>query len=590
MDSVWDDYPDADPMNFELGSKRSLWRKSYSALLTFLGILVITTIFYFYAPRLGISNSRPVDIITPHPEIQVDAATFIGTSSGGVDGFFGIPFAKPPTGDLRFRHPEPYGLYSGTIDATKSGPSCTQLRPKVVIPEGLSIPATSYAGGIHAVDDDSEDCLTLDVIKPAFVDPDVRLPVAVWFFGGGFQFGGTIKNNGIPVVSRSLELGEPIIFVVMNYRLNAFGFLASQEVKDAGIGNLGLHDQREALRWVQRHIGSFGGDPTKVTIWGQSAGAMSVSLQLVANEGDPEGLFRGAIMQSGAPLPIGDVTLGQKHYDDLVLRTSCLHTDDTLDCLRRTPYETLRTAIEASMGIFDYTSMALSWIPRPDGAFIASSPVDMIQDGRVARVPVINGVVNDEATLFTLSLGGIKTESELVRYLRHFHLPNATEEEMVRLLELYPYDPTQGSPYGTGEANQVTAQWKRLSSIQGDLVFQAPRRMLLRNLSPRQNTWSYLSRQLDGFPDLGTAHSSDLADIFGGGVMADYFIRFINTLDPNGSSSPRAQVEWPTYDTENLRLLTFLPDYNEPSVIVTDDNFRKEQIELFVEMAKRYRM
>ena len=72
--------------------------------------------------------------------------------------------------------------------------------------------------------------------------------------------------------------------------------------------------------------------------------------------------------------------------------------------------------------------------------------------------------------------------------------------------------------------------------------------------------------------------------------MADYFIRFINTLDPNGSSSPRAQVEWPTYDTENLRLLTFLPDYNEPSVIVTDDNFRKEQIELFVEMAKRYRM
>lgn len=82
---------------------------------------------------------------------------------------------------------------------------------------------------------------------------------------------------------------------------------------------------------------------------------MSVSLQLVANAGDPEGLFRGAIMQSGAPLPVGDVTLGQKHYNDLVLRTSCLHTDDTLDCLRHTPYETLKAAIGASMGIFDYT-------------------------------------------------------------------------------------------------------------------------------------------------------------------------------------------------------------------------------------------
>jgi len=165
------------------------------------------------------------------------------------------------------------------------------------------------------------------------------------------------------------------------------------------------------------------------------------------------------------------------------------------------------------------------------------------------------GVVNDEATLFTLSLGGIRcvarwgsvvwafnwrfrTESELRRYLQHFHLPDATEEEVDKLLELYPdgtfrrartarpsqcrfVDPAQGSPYGTGGANQVTPQWKRLSSIQGDLVFQAPRRMFLKSLSPGQNTWSYckpciafiqdrivdhnlVSKLLDGFPDLGT--------------------------------------------------------------------------------------
>jgi carboxylesterase type B len=118
---------------------------------------------------------------------------------------------------------------------------------------------------------------------------------------------------------------------------------------------------------------------------------------------------------------------------------------------------------------------------------------------------------------------------------------------------------------------------------------------------------------LDGFPDLGTvspssdplrfsepgtyeivrpfqAHSSDLASVFGGGVMADYFIRFINTLDPNGSSSSRAQVEWPRYDPERPQLLTFLPEYKEPSVVVTDDDFRKEQLEWFAGMAKRYRM
>lgn len=589
VDSWDDDYLDF--IDFELESRGSLWTKAYNALLILLGAIALVAVFYFGVLQLVFGGLRLTDVpAAPHPEIQLDAATFVGMPYGDVDGFFGIPFAKPPTGNLRFRHPEPYGQYSGMIDATKSGPSCTQLRPKVVIPDGLSPPAISYTSGIHAVDDDSEDCLTLDIIKPAVIGPDVKLPVAVWFFGGGFQFGGTAKTNGIPVVLRSLELGEPIIFVVMNYRLNAFGFLASQEVKDAGIGNLGLHDQRAALRWVQEHIGSFGGDPTKVTIWGQSAGAMSVSLQLVANEGNPEGLFRGAIMQSGAPLPMGGVTLGQKHYDDLVIRTSCLHVEDTLDCLRHAPYETLKAAIGTSMGIFDYTSMALSWIPRPDGTFIQSSPVDMLQDGRVARVPVINGVVNDEATLFTLSLSGIRTESELRRYLQHFHLPDATEEEVDRLLELYPDDPAQGSPYGTGEANQVTPQWKRLSSIQGDLVFQAPRRMFLKSLSPGQNTWSYLSKLFDGFPDLGTAHSSDLVNVFGGGIMADYFIRFINTLDPNGSSSPRAQVKWPRYDTEQPRLLTFLPEYEDPSVIVTDDDFRNEQTEFFVGLAGRYRM
>jgi hypothetical protein len=105
-------------------------------------------------------------------------------------------------------------------------------------------------------------------------------------------------------------------------------------------------------------------DPSNLSFdaqrWGQSAGAMSVSLQLVANGGDTEGLFRGAIMQSGAPLPMGDVTLAQKHYNDLVLRTSCLHAEDTLDCLRHTPYETLKAATDASMGIFDYTVRALA--------------------------------------------------------------------------------------------------------------------------------------------------------------------------------------------------------------------------------------
>lgn len=195
-------------------------------------------------------------------------------------------------------------------------------------------------------------------------------------------------------------------------RSPAFGFLASQEVKDAGVGNLGLQDrkklsivlstsgssseflniscytsEREALRWVQKYIGAFGGDPTKVTMfvqllpyhqprfhtciqiltifcftpcslpsysWGESAGAISVALHMLTNGGDTEGLFRGAFMESGSPIPVGDITGGQPYYDDLVERTGCSGSSDTLECLRGVEYQTLLDAVNQSPSIFSY--------------------------------------------------------------------------------------------------------------------------------------------------------------------------------------------------------------------------------------------
>lgn len=148
------------------------------------------------------------------------------------------------------------------------------------------------------------DCLTLDVLRPAGATPDDKLPVLVWIYGGGFTAGGSAdpRYNTSYLVNASVVIGKPIIAVSINYRVAGWGFLSSKEVSEAGASNIGLFDQRLALRWIQENIASFGGDPDAVTIMGESAGAFSVGYHLVGFDGRHDGLFRGAIMQSGNAL------------------------------------------------------------------------------------------------------------------------------------------------------------------------------------------------------------------------------------------------------------------------------------------------
>lgn len=151
------------------------------------------------------------------------------------------------------------------------------------------------------------DCLTLDIVRPAAVQPGpVRplLPVFVWIYGGGFTAGGSADSryNTSYLVNASISIQKPIIAVSINYRLGAWGFLSSKEVQAESSSNAGLYDQRLALRWIQENIPAFGGDPNAITIAGESAGAFSVGYHLVGFDGDNEGLFRGAILQSGTAL------------------------------------------------------------------------------------------------------------------------------------------------------------------------------------------------------------------------------------------------------------------------------------------------
>jgi len=382
------------------------------------------------------------------------------------------------------------------------------------------------------------------------------------------------------VIARSIALNQPIIFVSMNYRVSAWGFLASQEVKDAGVGNLGLQDQRLAFQWIQKYVTNFGGDPTRVTIWGESAGAISVALQMLTNGGNPAGLFRGAFMQSGSPTPVGDITNGQPDYDALVQNAGCAGSSDTLDCLRNVPAATLQTAIDKSPSIFSNTTLNLAWQPRADGVFLTANPQQLVLQGSVANVPFVTGDNDDEGTLFTLPLLGITTNAQTQAYLQQNYLPTANASVIQQVSAAYPDDITQGSPFDTGLFNAITPQFKRLAAFQGDIAFQAPRRFFIGERASKQPIFSFLNKRLKAVPILGTFHASDLLQTFGAGELQDYLIHFVNNLNPNsGSILPN----WPQYSTTSKELLTLL-DGLIP-IVITSDTFRQNAINLLTQLS-----
>ncbi|KAL4263269.1 Carboxylic ester hydrolase [Pleurotus pulmonarius] len=513
--------------------------------------------------------------------VTLDSATFTGATSGRVTKFLGIPYAQPPTGDRRFRLPEPISPYTGTVRATAFGPSCPQHKVRLTLPVGLASDAVDLIvnTAYKAVFPDSEDCLSINVVVPSSATPTSKLPVAVWIYGGAFELGSASLYDGGPIVERSIQLGEPVIYVSMNYRLSAFGFLASQEVKDAGVGNLGLQDQREALRWIQKYISSFGGDPAKVTIWGESAGAISVALHMVANNGDNEGLFRGAFMQSGSPFPSGDISGGQKYYDVIVAETGCSTAPDTLACLRSLPYSVLKTASDNSPVFLDHQALALAWLPRADGTFLTDHPQKLVQAGKVANVPFVTGDCDDEGTLFSLSTLNISTAAQFRTYIKTFFMPQSTNTELDQVLAFYPSDLTKGSPFNTGILNALSPQFKRIAAFQGDFIFQAPRRFFLQQRSGKQNTWAYLSKRYKTSPFLGAFHATDILNVYLGGELGDYLINFVNNLDPNG---PGRGIPWPKYTTSSPNFVTF--NDNLFPVTITQDTFRKDAIDFLTEV------
>ncbi|CAK7270590.1 hypothetical protein SEPCBS57363_004176 [Sporothrix epigloea] len=500
--------------------------------------------------------------------------TVIGTSSDGVETYNAIPFAEPPTGDLRLKPPVKKTTSFGVLDGTGPAASCPQFVENTdgsFLDQVISTLADSPF--IQTITKQSEDCLTVDVSRPAGTTPEDNLPVLFWIFGGGFELGGTNVYDGSSLVADSISLGKPIVFVAVNYRVGGFGFLPGAEILADGASNLGLLDQRLGLEWTADNIGYFGGDSSKVTIWGESAGAISVLDQMAMYDGDNtyngNALFRGAIMDSGSITPADpvDCPKGQAIYNQVVSKAGCADSADTLACLRSADYTTFLNAVNSVPGILSYSSLALSYLPRPDGNVLTDSPDVLIGSNKYAAVPMIVGDQEDEGTFFALFQSNITNTDQIVQYLSTYYFNSATTDQLQALVDTYPDDLSSGSPFNTLLLNDIYPEFKRLAAILGDLAFTLTRRVFLtaaNEVNPSVPSWSYLASYDYGTAVLGTFHASDLLQVFYGILpnvasqdIHSYYLNFVYNLDPNsasgGTSSTDSQVSlnWPQWGVDN---------------------------------------
>ncbi|KAL5344006.1 Alpha/Beta hydrolase protein [Aspergillus crustosus] len=538
------------------------------------------------------------------PTAHVRNGTYNGVQNThyNQDLFLGIPYAQQPVGDLRFALPASLNeTWNGERDAKAYGDICV----------GYGTDSIWYP--------QSEACLTLNVIRDTSVEEGSDLPVGVWIHGGGFTQGSGAdeRYNMSAIVGNAHRIGKPFIAVTLNYRLSAWGFLSSNETYAAGVTNLGLRDQRLALHWIQENIAAFGGDPSKVTIWGESAGGMSVGAQLRAYGGRDDGLFRGAIMQSGGSiLRSGNATENQEAYDEIVSKVGCSRTKDTLQCLRTVPFETLNALFNGTDGTSAYPFSS----PVVDGDLLPDLGSVQLDNHAFVKVPILAGTNTDEGTSFGPT--GINTTKEWSDYLRingtsgYIYSPPQIKD----ILNLYPDIPSEGIPAFLGPARIPSQglQWRRTSAYAGDFLMHAPRRRQCEawaesgipaycyRFNTRGNDVEYIG---------GVSHFTEVAFVFNniaalgyhygapfGNLTTEEFGRysglsrrvagswagFIHDLDPNvpfsggsngthGQEKGHGQVVWKQYDLENPLDLVF--DANVTGYAALEqDTWRKEGI------------
>lgn len=480
------------------------------------------------------SPCPPAPVAPEAGVVSTDAGAVRGAKKTGVLAWKGVPFARPPVGELRWRMPEPPLCWEGVREASSFPPPCLQRDFQVGQP-------TADAPVIG-----DEDCLYLNVWAPDA--PDAPRPVMVFIHGGG-NVGGASSNQafGVPIFDgQGLVARTGAVLVTIQYRLGPLGFLSLPELPvgpEGGAGNLGILDQVEALRWVQRNIALFGGDPDDVMIFGESAGSVDTCALLASPLA--AGLFHRALMQSGGCVaaPLAKSRASGEEYAAAV---GCADPADRLACLAGLSPDALLGAVEHPFtgGIAGGSGFG----PTIDGWVLLDDPQAVIEAGDHNHVPVVVGANADE-TQITIPVGTV-TPAMVKAALNVFPEPFATQ-----LAALYPPGATPA---------QAREAWIRATT---DAQFLCPARRAARALRQTQTepVWRYHFTHTAPpkfGAENGAFHGLELMYLFGsvqqlfGGIVATpaddgvvalmqgAWARFAETGDPNGEDLPA----WPPYE------------------------------------------
>ena len=487
--------------------------------------LALAAAFFVAAVAATDTNSAPT--------VTIAQGSLAGASNGTVVEYLGIPFAAPPIGENRWRSPQPASRWSGVRKADRFAASCFQD----LTPKGFGPWTPEYV----VQDLASEDCLYLNVWAPSAKAQ--KLPVLMWFYGGAFTSG----SGSVPVYNGAALAARGMLVVNANYRLGALGFMAHPELTKEGggsSGNYAIEDMVAALQWVKANIAAFGGDPSQVTIAGQSAGAAAVH-NLVASP-LAKGLFIRAIAQSGSGMGIGSAPLGaaEKTGMQLMAKTGTKSVAE----MRRLSPEAIGVAAKGTPGD---RSTALRFGPIVDGRIIPQDPsgagLPPVND-----TPILTGMTADEGS--SGDNYGVSTPTALRSSIERSFGGLASEAK-----EFY-------AATSDKEAGEISKAVGRDRGIASAYVWA-----LDRSRNGRSPIYFYLFTHPEPGPDAakyGAFHSSEIPYVFQtldkspgrpftasdhmlSETMASYWTNFVRTGNPNGPRLPK----WPAFAPQDPELL-----------------------------------
>ena len=486
--------------------------------------------------------------------VPTDKGPVRGIETAAGTQYLGIPYAAPPVGALRWQPPQPAARWHGPLGATQFANHCPQ-------------PASPF--GFAST---TEDCLYLNVFTPNKArDKDKlhkHIPVMVWLHGGGLLVGESDDYDPSRLV------GQGVIVVTINYRLGFLGFLTHPALtaESGTSGNYGLMDQQAALRWVKRNIAKFGGDPGNVTIFGESAGGLSVHSQLSSPLA--AGLFERAIVESGAySLSQPSLSQAEARGTDLAGMVGC--ADQTAACLRNVSVQTLLADQPQTPGAIG---------PNVDDKVLTQSVSAAFESGQFNRVPVIEGSNHDEFSIFA---------ALNIEFVFGQLPPSFYPVVLSVLVPTIAPNTTPAAVMAEYPISNYPSLGVAVTAIGTDALFACPGRRAARAISKFAPTYAYEFNDRNApqvflppasFP-YGAYHASELAYLFdsslrGGhaplnpdqealaATMVRYWTQFARSGTPNGPATPN----WPGYTVSNDTYQSLVPPTPEPETGFSADH------------------